>query len=108
MERNPERWCALVQAKGSGIVESQILSLAEEADERLLMGLRLSEGLDLITFVRNANLAPKSGTIRALVSGGLLEHRGSRIIATRSGRLVLNRIVLELSNSLSSVDTAPS
>jgi oxygen-independent coproporphyrinogen-3 oxidase len=107
MERNPERWCSLVEAKGSGIIESQILSRVEEADERLLMGLRLSEGLDLTTFGRSANLALKSSTVHALVSAGFLERRGSRIIATRSGRLVLNRVVLELSNSLSSVDIVP-
>ena len=36
-----------VEAEGHGVMESMALSRAEQADEALLMGLRLSEGLDL-------------------------------------------------------------
>src|SRR5581483_11197498 len=46
-ERQPERWVALVEENGHGIVESTPLTVAEQADEVLRMGLRLSEGLDL-------------------------------------------------------------
>ena len=46
-ERNPERWAARVEQHGHGIIEETPLSAAEEADEMLLMGLRLGEGVDL-------------------------------------------------------------
>ena len=46
-ERQPERWLGRVEADGHGTVESTPLSRAEQADEALLMGLRLTEGVDL-------------------------------------------------------------
>src|SRR5262245_14867722 len=41
-ERLPERWAAQVEAQGHGLVEKAALGRAEEADEALLMGLRLA------------------------------------------------------------------
>src|SRR5262249_9530094 len=46
-ERLPERWADLVERAGSGWVEATPLAPAQEADEMLLMGLRLTEGIDL-------------------------------------------------------------
>ena len=37
----------LVETQGHGMTEMTLLTLQEEADEMLLMGLRLQEGLDL-------------------------------------------------------------
>ena len=45
-ERHPETWAAAVESCGHGIVESAGLTPEEEADEFLLMGLRLREGID--------------------------------------------------------------
>ncbi len=52
-QRNPEVWAAAVEKDGHGIVERTSLSPSDQADERLIMGLRLSEGLDLATFRRS-------------------------------------------------------
>ena len=46
-ERVPETWANLVEAKGHGVTGGELLSRSEEADEFLLMGLRLAEGIDL-------------------------------------------------------------
>src|SRR5690606_15850530 len=49
-ERMPERWLDLVELKGHGVIGGEILTRSEEADEFLLMGLRLVEGIDLARY----------------------------------------------------------
>ena len=46
-EKMPETWANLVEARGHGVTGGEILTRSEEADEFLLMGLRLAEGIDL-------------------------------------------------------------
>ncbi|TIR42605.1 MAG: coproporphyrinogen III oxidase, partial [Mesorhizobium sp.] len=46
-EKMPETWANLVEARGHGVNGGEVLTRAEEADEFLLMGLRLAEGIDL-------------------------------------------------------------
>jgi putative oxygen-independent coproporphyrinogen III oxidase len=100
-ERQPERWVARVEAEGHGVAEDIPLGLAEQADEALLMGLRLSEGLDLDRLANLAGLQPAAHTVEALVASGLVEHLGPRRLrATRQGRMVLNPVVLRLSSAL--------
>jgi putative oxygen-independent coproporphyrinogen III oxidase len=45
--KKPENWLTAVEAKGDGIAEERPLSAAEQASEALMMGLRLTEGVDL-------------------------------------------------------------
>jgi oxygen-independent coproporphyrinogen-3 oxidase len=95
-ERGPERWVEQVEREGCGWIEAARLTPAEEADERLLMGLRLSEGIAL---------APESAAFAELAELGLIEvlpggTGGRRIRATPKGRFVLNEIVLRLSMCL--------
>ncbi len=45
-EKRPESWLMRVEASGHGIVTDDLLSSEERADEFLLMGLRLTEGID--------------------------------------------------------------
>ena len=56
-----------VEADGHGIVESMPLSRAEQADEALLMGLRLSEGLDLDRLLAVSGLRPAARAIDELL-----------------------------------------
>ncbi len=44
--RKPENFLSGVRRNGHGMVEEETLSQAEAADEALVMGLRLSEGID--------------------------------------------------------------
>jgi putative oxygen-independent coproporphyrinogen III oxidase len=101
-ERHPERWAALVEERGHGRIEEAALSRAEEADEMLLMGLRLAEGIDLSRLERltGASLAP--AVVADLTQQGLIETLpGSRRIrATANGCFILNEIVLRLAMSL--------
>jgi putative oxygen-independent coproporphyrinogen III oxidase len=100
-ERNPERWAALVEAQGHGVAEMAPLGRAEEADEALLMGLRLTEGIDLDRLAALTGFAPGACAVAELAALGLVERRaGGRLAATAAGRVVLDRIVLRLASAL--------
>ena len=45
-EKRPEAWLMRVEANGHGVVTDDLLNSEERADEFLLMGLRLAEGID--------------------------------------------------------------
>ena len=100
-ERHPERWVERVERKGLGWVEATPLTRGQEADEMLLMGLRLAEGVDLHRLATKAGAAPSAATVAELSALGLIETVAAapeewRIRATGKGRFVLNEIVLRL------------
>jgi len=97
--RSPEAWLAAVEAHGHGREEAELLAPDMAADEALLMGLRISEGLDLDRLARIAGRRPSGEVIDGLVSAGLLVRRETRIAATAAGRLVLDHVVLQLARS---------
>ncbi|MFM9860056.1 radical SAM family heme chaperone HemW [Pseudoxanthobacter sp. M-2] len=96
-ERNPERWLAAVEAAGHGLVVDEPVDAAERADELLLMGLRLSEGVDLARHARHAGRPIEPARIAPLVADGLLAWTpAGRLAATPRGRLVLNTLIAAL------------
>jgi oxygen-independent coproporphyrinogen-3 oxidase len=100
-ERNPERWLANIEALGHGLIETSALSREEQADEALLMGLRLEEGLDIERLAAIGGSRPSAGSIDELVALGLIDCLGpTRIKAAGRGRIVLNDLVVRLSRSL--------
>jgi oxygen-independent coproporphyrinogen-3 oxidase len=100
-ERQPERWAGLVEAGGHGIVDCAPLTPAEQADEMLIMGLRLAEGLDVERLGRISGMRPAAAAIDRLAEQGLLQRDGrSRLRATPRGRMVLNEVVLQLASAL--------
>jgi oxygen-independent coproporphyrinogen-3 oxidase len=100
-ERNPERWAALVERDGHGAIECDPLAPAEQADEALIMGLRLAEGIDLDRLAAIGGLAPAPHALADLIGLGLVERCGpSRLRAAPAGRMVLNEVVLRLSAAL--------
>ncbi|HEX4892536.1 MAG TPA: coproporphyrinogen III oxidase, partial [Hyphomicrobiaceae bacterium] len=91
---------ARVETAGHGSIEDEPLSPAEVADEMLLMGLRLAEGVDLARLAGIGGVQPAAASIERLQRLGMLEWRGNgRLAATRAGRFVLNEIVRQLSAS---------
>lgn len=100
-EKSPEAWLAMVEATGHGRVEDEALTPEMQADEALLMGMRISEGLDLGRLVQLAGVSPAGATVEELRQLGLLSvgADGAHIAATRAGRFVLNEVVLRLARS---------
>jgi oxygen-independent coproporphyrinogen-3 oxidase len=86
-------YVARVCDTGAGFVTRERLSPREAAEERLLAGLRLSDGVPLADL---AALAIAPDRIAALVDLGLLADDPRRLRATSAGRLVLDRLTAEL------------
>jgi oxygen-independent coproporphyrinogen-3 oxidase len=96
-EKMPETWLNLVEAKGHGITGGERLTRSEEADEFLLMGLRLAEGIDVARYEALAGRPLASDRITILRDEDLIEPVGnSRLRATPSGVLVLDALVADL------------
>ena len=96
-ERSPEAWLARVERDGHGIVETETLSAPDQADEFLMMGLRLAEGIDPARYAALKGRPLNGNRVGVLVADGLLERRpGGRIAATAHGAPVLNAVVAEL------------
>jgi oxygen-independent coproporphyrinogen-3 oxidase len=96
-ERNPENWAARVGEVGHGVVEEEQLDTAAQGDEMLLMGMRLTEGLDLARYESLAGRYIDSRRLEMLQQEGLVEiMSNSRLRATPRGRMVLNSVIAEL------------
>jgi putative oxygen-independent coproporphyrinogen III oxidase len=109
-ERQPEAWLDAVERGGHGLIETSALTPAEEADELLLMGLRLAEGIDLGRLSAVGGVRPAASAIERLEGLGLIRRpMPDQVIATRAGRFVLNELVLQLAASFEPVPemTAP-
>lgn len=96
MLKSPEGWLAQVEERGHGITSDEALSAEDAAEEYLLMGLRLAEGIDLTRLAAIGGRTLSQNRLAALESDGLIARNGSRLAATPEGRLVLNRLILEL------------
>ena len=97
-ERLPERWRAKVEAEGHAFIEYVELAREDAAREHLLMNLRLAEGLDLLRYESRWGISLDRQRIAALECERVLEMRGDRLVATRSGRLVLNSVIAALAD----------
>lgn len=96
-ERHPETWLKMVEDWETGVVTDDLLSPAEEADELLLMGLRLTEGIDLARWRRLTGRDIDPVAEADLRSHGMVERLGpDRIRATPAGMLVLDAVVADL------------
>ncbi|MEO1276210.1 MAG: radical SAM family heme chaperone HemW [Pseudomonadota bacterium] len=92
---DPAAWLAAVRA-GTGPSTMETVAPAAQADEMMLMGMRLSEGVDLARYERLAGRALAPDAVAALSEDGLVEQRAGKLRATPAGRLLLNRVLAEL------------
>ncbi len=96
-ERGPEEWVARVEAQGHGVIADEPLTRAEQADEYLLMGLRLAEGIDRARFARLAGRGFDPARVAGLLEERMIEELpGDRLRATALGLPVLDAIVADL------------
>ncbi len=87
----------LVEAQGHGVTGGETLTRSEEADEFLLMGLRLAEGIDLARYETLSGRGLSSSRLSILQEEGLVAPLGnSRLRATPAGMIVLDALVADL------------
>ena len=96
-QKNPEIWLSNVEESGHGLISEQVLSNEEAADEVLLMGLRLTKGVDL------AHYQSLGGSIdvparETLANDGLIDwsQEENRLWLTPKGRLLANGVIAAL------------
>ena len=96
-EKRPEAWLMRVETNGTGVTVSENLTAGETADEYLLMGLRLAEGIDLDRYnaLSGRTLDPKR--ISILREEGAVETTADgRLRVTQSGFPLLDAVVADL------------
>ncbi len=94
--KSPEEWLENVEASGHGLATDETVSPDEAADEYLLMGLRLKEGIDLARLSAIGGRVLDEARVAALAQDGLVARSGTRLATTSKGLLVLDRLILEL------------
>ncbi|WP_171178678.1 MULTISPECIES: radical SAM family heme chaperone HemW [unclassified Ruegeria] len=92
---NPQRWLDAAE-RGGGEKGRTTLSLEDQASEYLMMGMRISEGLDIDRWERLAGRKLSEDTVDHLIGIKMIEHENGRLRATSDGRAVLNAVIREL------------
>ena len=96
----PETWLDAVEHAGHGTAETRPLAAAERAEEMLMMGLRLRDGVDVRHFSARTGLtlaqAIRPGALQRLMDGGFLASDDDTLRATEKGRTLLNSVLSDL------------
>lgn len=96
----PEAWLEAVEQGGHGTAETTLVRGRDKIEEALMMGLRLSEGIDRTAFAAVADADPVAALGEArfapLVKAGFLEISKARLRATPAGRQRLNAVIERL------------
>ncbi len=96
-ESHPEMWLTVVESEGTGLIEDEALSLEEQGDEFLLMGLRLTEGIDPARFQALTGKRFEASRVADLIANNMVEYtRQGRIRVTSEGFPVLDAVVADL------------
>ncbi|MCE9524123.1 MAG: radical SAM family heme chaperone HemW [Alphaproteobacteria bacterium] len=94
--RQPEAWLAHVTKDGHGIDQWVAVASHDQGTEALLMGMRLTEGVDIGRIENLLGRTLPSQQLTDLRSQGLIELSDQRLRATARGRLVLNTVLKKL------------
>ncbi len=96
-EKKPEAWLDLVARNGHGLTVDEKLQPNEVADEFLLMGLRLAEGIDPQRFTSLCGRSLDPARVSYLRDGGAVETMDNgRLRVTQSGFPLLDAVVADL------------
>jgi len=92
----PADYIRHVNETGSGVEARDILSRDDWAQEYILMGLRINEGISLSRYesISGHKMNPKK--LSALSEDGFIDIVNGRVRATQKGRPLLNRITADL------------
>jgi oxygen-independent coproporphyrinogen-3 oxidase len=96
--KKPENFLSAVRRNAHGISEEELLTVEEAANEALVMGLRLAEGIepDQLSDRFDGRPVVDESAVNRMIGHGLLERDGSRLRTTPAGRLLLDSILAEI------------
>ena len=96
----PEAWLEAVERDGHGTAESTVVTGRDLVEEALMMGLRLTDGIDRTIFAANAGADPVEAVggakLAPLIGAGFLEVTPTHLTATAAGRQRLNAVLERL------------
>lgn len=96
-EKRPEAWVMRVEDNGHGVTSDELLNSEERADEYLLMGLRLAEGIDPARYQMLSGRALDEKRIAILrEEGAIVVEQNGRLRVTQDGFPVLDAVVADL------------
>ena len=91
----PGAWLSAVESTGSGENLRDALSRDDHLAERVMMGLRLREGISLAS-LEALGIDEYKNNIKYLEDISMLEHHGDTLRVTDEGRPVLNAVLRQL------------
>ncbi|MCC7049243.1 MAG: coproporphyrinogen III oxidase [Alphaproteobacteria bacterium] len=98
--RAPEIWLEQVERRGHATAACDPVPPAEQAEEALMMGMRLAEGIDARRFRAATGVALDAALdargLAAMIEGGFVERTPTGIRATREGLLRLDAVLARL------------
>jgi oxygen-independent coproporphyrinogen-3 oxidase len=98
--RAPEPWADRVERQGHGTAGQEAVAPADRAREMLLMGLRLTEGVDRARFAARTGIALDDAldpdTLEAALDAGYVAADAAGLRATAEGRLRLDALLPRL------------
>ncbi len=89
-EPHPENWLKSVETSGTGNIRRSAVSPQDQAENYLMMGLRLSDGVDLARYRR---LGGGSISVSSFEETGLLKKEADQLFLCEAGYPVLNYII---------------
>lgn len=96
-EKRPEAWLTRVESSGHGMITDDVLLPEQRADELLLMGLRLAEGIDPARYTALCGRTLDAGRIDMLAAQGFVARdRDGSLRVTAAGFPVLDAVVADL------------
>ncbi|WP_066556344.1 radical SAM family heme chaperone HemW [Croceicoccus bisphenolivorans] len=98
--KKPENFLSAVAERGHGMVEERALPPAEQAAEALMMGLRLSEGVDPAALAARFGLTENTlfdpERTQLMKQLGFVTHENGRLRVTGRGMVVLDSLIAEI------------
>lgn len=98
--KRPEDWINAVKSNGHGIADLDDVDADDRAIEAIMMGMRLSSGIDKLAFenqfAKSAETYLDHKALISLVASGHILNDEHRISATRAGKPVLNFLIQQL------------
>jgi putative oxygen-independent coproporphyrinogen III oxidase len=96
-EPRPEDWLERVESAGHGIIVDEMLSRAQMSDEFLLMGLRLTDGIDPCRYRALCGRPLDDARVAALARDGFVDQdQDGTVRVTRAGFPVLDAVIAQL------------
>jgi putative oxygen-independent coproporphyrinogen III oxidase len=98
--RAPEPWAERVERQGHGSTAEERIAPRDRAREMLLMGLRLTEGVDAARFAARTGMALADAldadVLDQALEAGYVTHADGLLAATLEGRLRLDALLAQL------------